>query len=134
MNDDQVRDLLREMREEPVPADSAARVRQAVTARIEARPRGWWKLGLAAAVAACVIVAVVWWRPAETASPVVVMQPGPTPALPAPPPEPVTPPPPRAPRPKPVAAPQPAFITTANPSMTIRIETDDPEIVILLVN
>ena len=33
MNDDQMRDLFREMRDEPLPADSLARVRMAVAER-----------------------------------------------------------------------------------------------------
>ncbi len=37
MTEDQIRDLLREMRDEPVPADSVRRVRQLVSERIQAR-------------------------------------------------------------------------------------------------
>lgn len=153
MNEQQLRDLLRDLRDEPVPADSRARVRQAVTARI-ARPRVWWKPGLlaAAAVAGAVVVAILWpaaEEPAPTA-PVVASRPEPAPAVPEAPPVPEAQPArvsvpaadappapaPRKPKPArpPVVNPEPEFITTASPPMTIRIETADPEVVILLVN
>ena len=73
MNDDQIRELLHEMREDPVPADSLARVRQAVMARASTRVgrRGLgvvWKLAVPAALAGC-IVAVLLRAPARHSAP-----------------------------------------------------------------
>lgn len=119
MTDERLRELFREMRDEPVPVDSLVRVRTRVSARI-ARRRWFWA-GALGLVPACVLLLVMMLR------------------LPAPPP---------LPRVSPiVAAPlvQPAVMRTAPPRVhrkkqrvaslpaTIRIETDDPDVVILLV-
>ena len=42
MTERELQDLLRNMRDEPVPADSLARVRMGVDQRL--RKRSWWKL------------------------------------------------------------------------------------------
>lgn len=73
MNDDQIRELLHEMRDDPVPADSLARVRQAVMARSSARGRRRglgvaWKLAVPAALAGC-IGAVLLRPPARHSAP-----------------------------------------------------------------
>lgn len=71
MNEDQMRELFREMREEPVPADSLARVRLAVAGRTSKAPR--WKAGWPWApivvVAACVALVFLLPRPAGPPEP-----------------------------------------------------------------
>jgi hypothetical protein len=62
MNDNELRGLFSEMREEPVPAESLARVRMAVTERVEARRRrvaASWKIAVPLAVACCVTVVML---------------------------------------------------------------------------
>ena len=64
MNDDQIRGLLHEMRDDPIPADSLARVRQAVMARASTRGgrRGLGltlKLAVPAAVAGCIVAVLL---------------------------------------------------------------------------
>jgi hypothetical protein len=63
MNDDQMRELFREMRDEPVPADSLVRVRARVTERTSSAPRRRFTfaalalaMGLAAIFAVSLIV------------------------------------------------------------------------------
>jgi hypothetical protein len=75
MNDDQIRELLHEMRDDPVPADSLARVRQTVMARASACAgrRGLgvvWKLAVPAALAGC--IAVLLRPPARHSAPLPV--------------------------------------------------------------
>jgi hypothetical protein len=56
MNDNELRGLFSEMREDPVPAESLARVRMAVAGRVQARRRVWgigWKVAAAVAVCGC---------------------------------------------------------------------------------
>jgi len=125
-----MRELFREMRDEPVPADSLARVRTAVDLRIQKRP--WlfgWKLAAALAMAGCVVAGFVWLKqakPVQQVSPpeiAQVLSPVEIPALPE---IPVRP----APRPK-RARPRPVV---EGVPVSIRIETPDPDVVILLVN
>jgi hypothetical protein len=67
MSDDKIRELLREMRDEPVPAGSLARVRQAVESRVEGRAgRGWWKLAAPVAAMAGIAIAVWFYKPASS--------------------------------------------------------------------
>jgi hypothetical protein len=127
MNEQEIRDLFREMREEPVPADSLARVRMGVAERIGAERIGrkrWWVPLLA--IAGCLIAAFLLLKPVKAPAPVQ------HPALPEVaqvrlPPE--TPPAPAPRRPKRA---RPIQVTV--PVSMIRIETPDPEVVILLVN
>ena len=74
MTDDDVRSLLRSLRDEPVPADSLARVRLAVAERREAAKSRrrfvlpWKFVGLLAS-AALTILAVVWFSPTRQTTP-----------------------------------------------------------------
>lgn len=70
MTEDDVRTLLRALRDEPVPADSLARVRLAAAERTDERTRvrclgvGWKTWGVLAAAAVVVMLAVLF-RPVE---------------------------------------------------------------------
>jgi hypothetical protein len=129
MNEQEMRDLFREMREEPVPADSLARVRASVDRRIARR--NWWKLAIPLAVTGCIVAAFLMLRPAKTpvrtpVRAIEVVQPEIAEVI----------PPPEAPvrtvsRPR-RFRPRPGPIEGA--PVLIRIETPDPEVVILLVN
>jgi hypothetical protein len=125
MNEQEMREVFREMREEPVPADSLARVRGRVDQRVGRR--SWWKFALPLVAAGCMVAGfLLLTRPAK--EPVGIAEPAPLEiARVQPPPEiPVrAAPKPRRVRPRPVEA---------VPSMLIRIETPDPDVVILLVN
>jgi hypothetical protein len=141
MTEDQIKNLLREMRDDPVPPDSLARVRQAVAARTSARA-GWrgfgaiWKLAVPVALAG--FIAAVMLQPSgkhiaapAPIQPAVAVSP-PAPVLPE---QAIAPPrhaaiPVRTARhahPKPKPAPQ------AVGASLIRIETSDPGVVILLL-
>lgn len=130
MNEDEIRELLREMGYEPVPADAVARVRAGVTERLRRRARGWW-FGAVATAAACIVLLAVWLRePAAVprpAAPVVAME---QPVLREP--EIVVPEPVRKPVPVRRVVRKPAAPAPAN--VVIRIETPDPNVVILLVS
>jgi len=127
MNENEMRDVFREMRDEPVPADSLARVRAGVEQRIG--KRSWiagWKIAAALVVTGCLIAGFWLVRPVK-----IVPQPKtaqiaqvvPPPAVPLESPaRPVSRP--RRTRPRPVEA----------VPVSIRIETADPDVVILLVN
>ena len=124
MNDEDMRELFRAMREEAVPADSLARVR----ARVDQRRRrlgGPWKVLAVLAAAACIVAGFLTLRPGkpvQPATPVEIAQ-----AIPA---APVEIPVPPAPKVKRIPRPQ---RVQAVPVL-IRIETPDPDVVILLVN
>jgi hypothetical protein len=124
MTEHEMRELFREMRDEPVPADSLARVRVAVDRRIARR--NWWKLAIPLAVAGCIVAAFLMLRPAKApVRAIEVVQPEIAQVL----------PPPEAPvrsvsRPKPVRRPQ----RVEGVPVLIRIETPDPDVVILFVN
>src|SRR5437899_3126399 len=63
MTEDEIRELLREMGDEPVPADSLRRVRLGVAERTRPRTKMWWWRGAAVlAAAACVSLLILWWR------------------------------------------------------------------------
>src|SRR5689334_11004199 len=71
MNEQEIRDLFREMRDEPVPADSLARARMGVAERIGAERIGrkrWWVPLLA--IAGCLIGAFLLLKPAKAPVPV----------------------------------------------------------------
>jgi hypothetical protein len=124
MNEQEMRDLFREMRDEPVPADSLARVRAGVDRRIARR--NWWKLTIPLAVAGCIVAAFLMLRPAKTpVRTIEIVQPEIAEVIPAP-----EPPVRSVSRPRPVRRPQ----RVEGGPMLIRIETPDPEVVILLVN
>ncbi|MBZ5673179.1 MAG: hypothetical protein LAP61_02945 [Acidobacteriia bacterium] len=127
MNEEEIRGLFREMREEPVPSDSLARVRAAVDQRIHQRP--WlsaWKIAAAMVMASCIVAGFLLFRPAKTPVKVVDQPSTPEVTQVLPPPEsPVrTAPRPRRSHPRPVES----------VPVSIRIETPDPDVVILLVN
>lgn len=129
MNEDEIRELLREMRDEPIPPDSLVRVRQAVAER---RRRGWanagWKIATGVLAMACLVLVALLFRPRVPApmpaAPVIAAQP-------------------EVPIETPVAAikksprkvTKPPKKTAPAPATLIRIEnSDDPDVVILLVN
>ena len=118
MNYDRMRELFREMRDEPVPADSLARVRAKLAERTGRR--SWFRWWVPVLVAGLAILAVVL-RPAGTPPPPVVLvqraAPPPTPA------------PAVRPRPRSVPRPQPRVVA----GTVIRIDTPDPDVVIFLV-
>lgn len=125
MTEREIQDLFREMRDEPVPQDSLARVRLGVEQRVG--KKSWWKFAVPLAMAGCVVAGFLLLRPAE--APVPVEQPR------APEMAQVVIPPPElavrtAPRPKRVRRPQ----RVEGVPVLIRIETPDPDVVILLVN
>ena len=131
MTENEIRDLFREMRDEPIPPDSLARVRLGVSERTQARRAfGPWKIAALLLAMGCVVFAMLW-RP--TASPV------PIPALPS-----VA----RRETPAletPIARVRPVARRTVKPvrhvekaliaggAKLIRIETPDPDVVILLI-
>ncbi len=124
MTEHEMRNLFREMREEPVPADSLTRVRQ----RVEQRRRRTapWKILAVLAAAACIVAGFLILRPGKPVPPVSL--PEIAQVLPAAPAEIPVPPAPKAKharRPTPRAQAVPVLI---------RIETPDPDVVILLVN
>jgi len=130
MTEDKIRELFREMRDEPVPADSRARVRMAVAERSQSwqeRLRRYWKIPAIILVPVCaVLVALSMREPARIVlpPPVVVREAEPiapvqTPA--------VTPPVVRV-RHRVVKKVRPAEAATL-----IRIDTPDPDVVILLI-
>jgi hypothetical protein len=128
MTEDEIRELFREMREEAVPADSLARVRLRLGDRMRRRARwklvAWGMAGTAVLMAAILVHQETAVRkPASV--PIVARQPDPQPME------------------RPQAAPRlnvrPAIRTmhrrtehTSQP-VVIRIETPDPDVVILLV-
>jgi hypothetical protein len=135
MTEDEIRELLSEMGDEPVPTDSLHRVRLAVAERTERRGRvGWWSAA-ALVAAGCVVLLIVWLREpppisrpvapvgaAEQADPrdadqaaVAVQDAAPQPA-------------PVRRRAQPIKRPR-----AAAADVVIRIETPDPDVVILLI-
>jgi hypothetical protein len=140
MTEDDVRALLHEMRDEPVPADSLARVRMAVSdrRRIEKASPGlaWsWKwLGLIATAVAVAVVAILL-RPAHRSNPKTIEVRN----------EPVTVPAPPLPATSPEHKGEAVKVSTKRRqkvprvkgaragNLLVRIETADPDVVILLV-
>lgn len=132
MTEREIQDLLREMRDEPVPADSLTRVRVGVEERIG--KKSWiagWKIAAALVMAGCIVGAFLLLRPGKPESierPVVaeiaqVLPPAESPLA-------VERPVVRVARAK-RARPRPVVETVP---VSIRIETPDPDVVILLVN
>lgn len=127
MNDDEMRSLFREMREEAVPADSLARVRLTIAAQTRQTPvRRWWvPLLIAAACGVAMLCAVLFRAAAPVApAPAPVTWRQPLPDLPV---RTVVVTPVRTRRVIHHAPPQP------QPGTVVRIETNDPDVVILLI-
>jgi len=123
MTEDEIRSLLREMREEPIPANSLARVRLGVEKR--SGKRSGWKWVVPLALAASVVAGFLLLRPAKApvrpveSAPIEVAQVQPPPETPV-----------RAePHSKRVRPQQVKAVP-----VLIRIETPDPDVVILFVN
>jgi hypothetical protein len=127
MSDESLRELFRELHDEPVAADSLARVRAGVYRGIAARRKRFFAFGVFAAAAMAFVVLFVLTPPRRGVTP-----------LPAPP----------APLTAPAILEQPREQEPVRPPtrsvarrkkkqpekpVLIRIETDDPEVVILLV-
>jgi hypothetical protein len=115
MTEEDIRGLFREMREDSVPADSLARVRMRVSERTVARR--WWKLAALVLAPVCLLVTAVVLR------------------NPAPPPLRIELPvlPPVRVEPAVVQSRPRHIVRRAKRPVLIRIETPDPEVVILLV-
>ena len=125
MTEQEMREVFREMREEPVPADSLARVRAGVDQRVG--KRRWWKFAVPVLVVGCIVAGFLFLKPAKI--PVRTIEPAPLEIAQVPPPKEI---PVRiAPRPMRVR-PRPQQVTTG--PLLIRIETPGPDVVILLVN
>ena len=134
MTEDEIRKLFREMRDEPVPPDSRARVRMAVAERTQSWPeklRRRWKWIAAVLASACLLLVLVMTRenkmvppPAPVVNPPVVASVE-TPA-------PVPPPRPHIVRARRRIA-KPRRETAPGGASLIRIETPDPDVVILLI-
>ncbi len=141
MNDNELSELFSEMRDDPVPAESLARVRMAVAGRVQARRRVLgmgWKIAVPLAVAGCIAAVMLRPRPvAPAAAPapsaiIAVEQSAP---VEAPPPKPAVHMPVRAVA-KPVRHAQeaPASNVDAGGAHEIRIENPyDPDVVIVLI-
>ena len=134
MTEDEIRDLLHEMRDEPIPADSLARVRLGVAERTQARRiPGFWKIAAMLLATGCLALVSLWLRPAAPipapAPPVVVLRHDPPPTAPAPPVQRVRQVVRRAPKPSRRIERAPI----AGGAVLIRIETPDPDVVILLL-
>jgi hypothetical protein len=131
MTEDDLHGLFREMRDEPVPPDSLARVRMAVAERTASptAARRWPWLGLAAAVCLALAVVTIWFPSEEAKVPAPVIEsavaPPKVPAVQA-----SAPVKARLVQRKPVLARKPK---SNNSNITIRIETPDPDVVIFLV-
>lgn len=137
MTDDQIRELLQSLRDEPVPPDSLVRVRQRVEERTSGKAAGRgaffrWVL-LSAAAFACVVIAIVSTSSRRT-SPDLALRPAPQPTAPA---GTTASVPPLLVSPKPV--PQLAR-NSAKPvrkqrtgNTLIKIETPDPDVVLFFV-
>lgn len=130
MNEEEMRELFREMREEPVPVDSLARVRAGVDQRIQKRP--WLfarRIAAALVMAGCFVAGFVLLKPARTPPPpaeAIVEPVAPEVAQVLPPVEnPIR----IAPRARRAVARRVESVP-----VSIRIETPDPDVVILLVN
>jgi hypothetical protein len=131
MNEEEIRELFREMRDEPIPPDSLVRVRQAVAERRRRGASGLgWKIATGVLATACLVLVVMLFRP--EAAP--IRLPVTAPVVAAEPEVPIETPVAVA-RKAPKNAPKPAKKAASAPAALIRIENpDDPDVVILLVN
>ena len=127
MTEHEMREIFREMREEPVPADSLVRVRAGVEERVG--KRRWWRVFVPALGAAgCILAVFLLLKPVKTAAPP-VKETAQASALPeiadSRPETPVR------------TVPRRARLRASHAAIapvSIWIETPDPEVVILLVN
>lgn len=132
MTEDQMRDLFRDLRDEPVSSDSLRRVRVAVSEKTAARPRTFWSWVMAASlVAACAALVMIIQRSEspvkETAPPVVVQKQDIAPPV-------VEVKPPSVPRKMKVhQVRHTRKVQKDESNVVIRIETADPDVVILLL-
>lgn len=142
MNDDQMRELFSEMKEDAVPAESLARVRMAVAGRVQARRRVFgmaWKIAVPLAVAGCLAAVMLRPRavePAPVATPAAIIAVDQSaPIDPVPPAPPAVHMPVRAvAKPVPHAQEAPASHVDAGGAHEIRIENPyDPDVVIVLI-
>ena len=121
MTEDQLRELFQELRAEPLPADSLARVRIGVSNRLKLRKSiGWRVLGFVCSAVALLALAgmALFFRPSEPViDPPFVVQLPTVPDI-------------VIPVSKPVRR---HHIRKPEPPLHIRIETPDPDVVILLV-
>ena len=133
MNDQDLRELFREMRDEPVPPDSLRRVRVAVAERTKPRALPWWRRpALAAAASVAALIALMFYPRATPVAPQAprITRPVVVKAQPAPP---VSRPVLKTRR-APVRRVAPVVERDAVADMVIRIETADPDVVILLLD
>jgi len=134
MTEDQIRELFREMRNEPVPPDSKARVRMAVAERTQSWPekiRRRWKWLAVALAPACLLLVMLMTREKKIVlPPPPVVHPPVVASV-------ETPPPAPPPQPHIVRArhrvPKPPREIASKGASLIRIETPDPDVVILLI-
>lgn len=125
MNEYQMREIFREMRDEPIPPDSLVRVRAGLEKRIG--EKSWisaWKIAAALAMAACIAAGFLLLRPVKRPVPILqppaaeiaqVLSPAQVPV-------------------RSLARPKRRVRAPETVPVLIRIETPDPDVVILLVN
>jgi hypothetical protein len=129
MNEQEIRSLLREMRDEPVPADSLVRVRLGLDDRIRRRAR--WRVGAWAMACASVLLAAIFaWQGMQVRE---VAQGGvePLPIVRSENPQPEVLSPPAV---RPAIRRRPRRVIREPQSVVIRMETADPDVLILLVS
>ena len=127
MTEVEIRKTLRDMRDDPVPPDSIARVRMAVSERQSRKPRFQWLAALMAAAALAMLFVVL--RPDPISVPAVPTAIQPVPAVTA---AESQPPVRKAVVAKKLKPPRSAVKRQAEP-LVVRIETEDPDVVILLI-
>jgi len=135
MTEDQIRELFREMRDEPVPPDSKARVRMAVAERTQSWPeklRRRWKWLAALVAPACLLLVALTMLPKKVDMPPPPVAPAPPVAIAEAPAPIVAPLGPHIVRARRHIAKPPREIASAGANL-IRIETPDPDVVILLI-
>jgi hypothetical protein len=135
MTEDQIRELFREMRDEPVPPDSKARVRMAVAERTQSWPerlRRRWKAVAAVLAPACLLLLVMLMtrEQKKVIAPAPVAHPPVEATVETPVPAPAPQPPIVRARRRIAKAPR---VIASNGASLIRIETPDPDVVILLI-
>jgi hypothetical protein len=133
MREEDIRDLFREMRDEPVPADSLARLRARVAERTRTRPWRRWRIAALLLIPACIAFMALFLRPVATVqrtnAPLVARQPEAPVETPPVRPETVH----RAQRLVRHRVARPRRMEQPGAPPLIRIETPDPDVVILLV-